>query len=52
MGRFGMFGLMMLALDLGVLHCRAHVVNVKEVLRWNAPWIILALFFNPGLSPA
>jgi hypothetical protein len=33
MGRFGMFVLMMLALDLGVLHYRARVINVKEVLR-------------------
>jgi TerC family integral membrane protein len=48
-GSFGTFVLTMLALDLGVFHRQARVVNVKEALRWSAIWIALALFFNLGV---
>ena len=40
---------MMLALDLGVFHRQARVVDVKEALRWSAMWIALALLFNLGV---
>src|SRR5262245_51143162 len=48
-GGFGAFVLAMLALDLGVFHRHAHVVRVKEALRWSAVWIGLALLFNLGV---
>jgi len=48
-GGFVTFVLIMLALDLGVFHRQARVVNVKEALRWSAIWIALALLFNLGV---
>ena len=48
-GGFGAFVLTMLALDLGVFHRHAHVVRVKEALRWSAVWIGLAFLFNIGV---
>lgn len=48
-GGFGLFVLLMLALDLGVFHRQAHEVQVKEALRWSALWIGLALLFNIGI---
>ncbi len=46
---FNAFVLVMLAVDLGVFHRKAHVVNVKEALAWSAVWIALALAFNAGV---
>lgn len=46
---FNVFVLLMLALDLGVFHRRAHEVKVKEALIWSAVWVSLALVFNLGL---
>lgn len=43
---FNLFVLLMLALDLGVFHRKAHEVKFKEVISWSAVWIILALLFN------
>jgi tellurite resistance protein TerC len=43
---FVAFVLLMLALDLGVFHRKAHVVRVKEALGWTAVWIALALAFS------
>jgi tellurite resistance protein TerC len=40
------FVLLMLALDLGVFHRRAHVVTVKEALGWSAVWAMLGLAFS------
>jgi tellurite resistance protein TerC len=37
--------LLLLALDLGVFHRKAHVVSVKEALAWTGVWIALALGF-------
>jgi tellurite resistance protein TerC len=39
------FVLLMLALDLGVFHRKAHVVTVKEALAWSAVWLGLGLAF-------
>ena len=36
----------LLALDLGVLNRKAHVIGVKEALLWTAFWVVLALLFN------
>jgi len=35
-----------LALDLGVFNRHAHVISVKEALRWTGVWIVMALLFN------
>ena len=40
------FVLLMLALDLGVFHRKAHVVGFKEAAAWSAVWVALALVFN------
>src|ERR687888_2768177 len=46
---FNVFVLMMLAVDLGVLHRRAHEVTLKEALVWSGIWIALALLFAIGV---
>jgi len=38
--------LLMLALDLGLFHRKAHVVSTREALRWSAIWISLGLAFS------
>jgi tellurite resistance protein TerC len=38
--------LFLLALDLGVLNRKAHVIGVKEALGWSAFWIALGLLFS------
>ena len=43
------FVLAMLALDLGVFHRKAHVVEFKEALAWSVVWIGLAVVFNAGV---
>lgn len=46
---FNLFVIVMLVLDLGLFHRKAHVVRLKEALGWSAFWILLALIFNLGL---
>jgi tellurite resistance protein TerC len=46
---FGVFVVVMLALDLGVFHRKAHRVSVREALIWSAVWISLALAFNVAI---
>lgn len=43
---FNAFVLLMLALDLGVFHKKAHVVTFKESISWTVVWIALAMVFN------
>jgi tellurite resistance protein TerC len=43
---FVTFVLLLLALDLGVFHRKAHVVSVKEALGWSVVWVALALAFS------
>jgi tellurite resistance protein TerC len=43
---FNAFILVMLALDLGVFHRRAHEVGLREAATWSAVWVALALAFN------
>ena len=40
------FVLLMLALDLGVFHRKAHVVSVKEAFTWSAVWLAMGLSFS------
>lgn len=46
---FVAFVLVMLALDLGVFHRKAHAVTVREALGWSAVWVALALVFGAGI---
>ena len=46
---FNAFVLLMLALDLGIFHRKAHVVTLKESLTWTGVWVFLALLFNAGV---
>jgi tellurite resistance protein TerC len=38
--------ILLLALDLGVFHRKAHVVSVKEAMGWSVLWITLGLAFT------
>jgi tellurite resistance protein TerC len=39
------FILILLALDLGVFHRKAHVVSVREALGWTVIWMVTAMVF-------
>jgi tellurite resistance protein TerC len=41
--------LVLLALDLGVFHRKAHAVSIREAARWSVVWVTLALSFNVAL---
>lgn len=43
------FVLLLLGLDLGVFHRKAHAVSFRESAIWSAVWIALALLFNVAL---
>jgi tellurite resistance protein TerC len=43
---FLIFVFVLLALDLGVFHRKAHVVSVREALTWTVVWIATALAFS------
>ena len=47
---FNLFVLLMLALDLGVFHRKAHVVTFKESMVWTVVWVSLAMLFNLGIG--
>ena len=38
----------LLALDLGVFHRKAHAVSIHEAASWSVVWVSLALLFNLG----
>ena len=40
--------LVLLALDLGVFHRKAHAVSIREAAGWSVVWVTLALLFNLG----
>ncbi|MDT5157705.1 MAG: tellurite resistance protein TerC [Acidobacteriota bacterium] len=42
---FGIFILLMLTLDLGVLNRKAHTVRYREAAIWSVVWVMLALGF-------
>ncbi|HWT02961.1 MAG TPA: TerC family protein [Pyrinomonadaceae bacterium] len=46
---FMAFVLMLLALDLGIFHRKAHAVSFRESAVWTVVWVTLALLFNYGL---
>jgi tellurite resistance protein TerC len=41
--------LLLLSLDLGVFHRKAHAISFRESAIWSAVWITLALLFNLAL---
>jgi tellurite resistance protein TerC len=43
---FHVFVFIMLALDLGVFHKKAHKIPVKEAVTWTVIWITLAMLFS------
>jgi tellurite resistance protein TerC len=43
---FNALVLLILALDLGVFHRKAHEVKLKEAAAWSAVWVAVALLFN------
>lgn len=48
-GSFLVLIALIIALDLGVFHRKAHVVTLPEALGWTTAWITLALIFNVGI---
>ena len=46
---FNAFVLLLLLLDLGVFHRKAHAVSLREGVVWSIVWTVLALAFNAGL---
>jgi len=42
------FVFVLLSLDLGVFHRKAHAVSIKEAGAWSVVWVTLALAFNYG----
>lgn len=46
---FTLFVIFMLALDLGVLQRRPHLIGMREALAWFGFWVGLALLFNIGI---
>jgi tellurite resistance protein TerC len=48
-GGFLGFVALMLALDLGVFHKKAHTVGFKEAAIWSSVWVSLSLLFNLGI---
>ncbi|MEP7135522.1 MAG: TerC family protein [Chloroflexota bacterium] len=46
---FNIFVLLMLAVDLGIFHRKAHAVSIKEAVIWSVVWISLAMLFNLGI---
>lgn len=47
---FNLGVLLMLLLDLGVFHRKAHVVTFKESMAWTIVWVGLAMLFNLGVA--
>lgn len=43
---FTAFVCVLLALDLGIFHRKAHAVSIKEASIWSVVWVSLALLFN------
>jgi tellurite resistance protein TerC len=43
---FGLFVVMMMALDLGIIHRKPHKVSVREAAVWTAVWVSLGFVFD------
>jgi tellurite resistance protein TerC len=43
---FNLCVLLILAIDLGLFHRKAHAITVREAVLWSAVWVTLSLSFN------
>ncbi|MBN2368865.1 MAG: TerC/Alx family metal homeostasis membrane protein [Vicinamibacteria bacterium] len=43
---FTAFVVLLLVVDLGVFHRKAHAVELREAAAWSATWIVMSLLFN------
>lgn len=48
-GGFAVVVLVIMALDLGVFHRKAHEVSLREATIWSAVWVTLAMLFACGV---
>ncbi len=48
-GGFLLLIVLIIALDLGVFHRKAHVVTLPEALGWTSAWVALAMVFNVAI---
>jgi tellurite resistance protein TerC len=46
---FNVFILILMVIDLGVVHRKAHTVSVREALFMSILWVVIALAFNVGM---
>ena len=46
---FNILIFILIAIDLGLLHKKSHVISVKEALIWSVGWILISLTFNIGV---
>lgn len=46
---FNILIFILIAIDLGLLHKKSHVISVKEALIWSLGWILISLTFNVGV---
>jgi tellurite resistance protein TerC len=46
---FNLFVLLMLGLDLGVFHRRAHALGLREATAWSVAWVLISLGCNAWL---
>ncbi len=46
---FNLVVLVLLAIDLGAFHRRAHPLSLREAAAWSAFWIVLSLSFNVAI---
>ena len=46
---FNILIFILIAIDLGLLHKKSHVISIKEALIWSAGWIFISLTFNVGI---
>jgi tellurite resistance protein TerC len=51
-GAFVLGVLVILALDLGVFHKKAHAVGLREAAIWSGVWVLLAALFCAGVGAA
>ena len=47
---FNLFVVAAVALDLGVLHRRAHKLSLREAVRWTALWVALSVAFGFAIA--
>jgi tellurite resistance protein TerC len=46
---FNAFVVLLLAVDLGIFHRKAHEVGLREATAWSIAWVVLSLLFAGGI---